>query len=57
MLTAWSTGFMNEKALNSGRMAAESHRQNAVLRPSSSMENKAKLTENRLSIFNQPIDN
>ncbi len=36
-------------------MAAESHRLNAVLKPSSSIENKAKLMEKRLSIIQSAL--
>ena len=48
--TGLSVNLMNEKTFRAGRMAAENHRQNAVLKPSSNIENKAKLIEKRLSI-------
>lgn len=43
-------GRTNKKKLITGRMAAENHKQRITLMPSRTIENKAKLTEKRLSI-------
>ncbi len=45
-----SVNSIKGKAFNRGRRTEESHKPNAVLKPSRSMDNKAKLIEKRLSI-------
>jgi hypothetical protein len=49
-MTGLSVDLMKLKAFIAGRRADESRKPNAVLKPSSSMENKAKFTEKRLSM-------
>ena len=50
-ITGSSLYLMKLRVLSAGRMIAESHKPKAVLKPSRSIEKRAKLTEKRLSII------